>query len=117
MVYGCFWSKVYLATTIGLSILLKSFLSKHFLLWAEPRNDVEVGTQRECGYCIHCGKDLVCSSNKDEVSSNSSLGALQRLTHHLKGFILFSMSPLAAAAAAQINDSEGSDGFFTNKLN
>ena len=46
MVYGWFLSKVYLATTIGLSILLKSFLSKHFLLWAEPRNDVDVGTPR-----------------------------------------------------------------------
>ena len=69
-------------------------------------------------YCIHCGKDLVSSSNKDEVSSNSSLEALQRLTHHLKGFILFSMSPLAAAAtaAAQINDSEGSDEYFSLRL-
>ena len=55
------------------------------------------------GYCIHCGKDLASSSNTDEVSSNSSLEALQGLTHHLQGFILFSMSPLAATvAAAQI---------------
>ena len=44
MVFGWFWSKVYLATTLGLSILLKGFLSKHFLLWAEPCNDVNVGT-------------------------------------------------------------------------
>ena len=87
--HGWFWSKVYLATTMGLSILLKSFLSKHFPLWAEPCNDIDVGTP--------CGKDLASSSNKDEESSNSSLGALQRLTHHLKGLILFSMSPLAGA--------------------
>ena len=71
----------------------------------------------ERGYCIHCGKDLASSRNKDEVSSNSSLEALQWLTHHLKGFILFSMSPLATAAAAQINNSEGTDGFFSNNLN
>ena len=71
---------------------------------------------RARGYCIHCGKDLASSSNKDEVSSNSSLEALQRLTHHLKGFILFSMSPLAAAAAAQINNSEGSDEYFSSRL-
>ena len=43
MVYGWFWSKLYLATTMGLSILLQSFLSQHFLLWAKPRNDVDVG--------------------------------------------------------------------------
>ena len=60
---------------------------------------------RAHGYGIHYDKDLASSSNKDEVSSNNSLEALQRLTHHLKGFNLFSMSPLAAAAAAQINDS------------
>ena len=65
------------------------------------------------GYCIHCGKNLASSSNKDEVSSNSSLEALQRLTHHLKGFMLFITSPLGAAAATQINNSEGSNGFFT----
>ena len=46
MVYGWFWSKVYLATTMGLNILLKSFLFKHFLLWADPHNDVDVGTPR-----------------------------------------------------------------------
>jgi len=44
------------------------------------------------------------------------LEALQRLTHHLKGFILFSLSPLAAAAAAQINYSEGSDEYFSPRL-
>ena len=55
---------------------------------------------RVCGYCIHCGKYLASSSNTDDVSSNSSLEALQGLTHHMKGFILSSMSPLAAAAAA-----------------
>ena len=64
-------------------------------------------------YCIHFGKVLASSSNKDEVSSNRSSEALQTLTHYLEGFILFSMSPLAAAAvAAQINDSEGSDEYF-----
>ena len=61
------------------------------------------------GYCIYCGKDLTSSSKKGEVSSNSSLEPLQTLTHHLKRFILFSMSALAAAVAAQINDREGSD--------
>ena len=63
-------------------------------------------------YCIHCGKDLASSSNKGEVLFNSSLEALQTLIQHLKGFILFSMSPLAAVPAAQINDSEGSDEYF-----
>ena len=71
---------------------------------------------RACGYCIHCGKDLASSSNKVEVSSNSSLEALQRLTYHLKGFILLLMSLLAAAAAAQINDSEGNDEYFSSRL-
>ena len=63
-------------------------------------------------YTVHCGKDLasIHSSNKDDVSSNSSLEALQRLTHHLKGFILL------AAVAAQINDSEGSDEYFSSKF-
>ena len=56
-----------------------------------------------CGYCTHCGKDLATISNMNEVSSNSSLEALQGLTRHMKGFILSSMSPLAAATAvAQI---------------
>ena len=68
------------------------------------------------GYCIHCGKDLASSSNKDEASSNSSLEALQMSTHHLKGFILFSMTPLEAAAAAQINDCKGSDEYFSLRL-
>ena len=68
------------------------------------------------GYCIYCGKDLASSSSKNEVSSNSSLEALPRLTHHLNGLIFFFMSSLAAAAAAQINENEGSDEFFTNNL-
>ena len=64
-------------------------------------------------YYIQNGKDLASSRYKIEVPSNSSLEVLQILTHHLKGFILFSMSPLAGApAAAQINDSEGSDEYF-----
>ena len=107
MMYGWFLSKVYLATTMSLSILLKKICvySNHFLLWVEPCNDVYVGIHAR-GYCIHCGKDLASSSNKYEVSSNSSLEALQRLTLHLKGFILFSMSQLAAATAvAHINNS------------
>ena len=62
-------------------------------------------------------KDIASSSNTDEVSSNSSLEDLERLSRHLKGFILFFMSPLAAGAAEQINESEGSDEFFTNNLN
>ena len=39
-----FGQKSYLATTMGLSVLVKSFLSKHVLLWAESRNDVDLGT-------------------------------------------------------------------------
>ena len=42
MVYGWFWSKLYL------SILLKSFLSKHFPLWAGPRNYVDVEESATC---------------------------------------------------------------------
>ena len=64
-----------------------------------------------CTEHIHSAKGLASSSNKDEVSSNSSLEALQRLTHHLNGFILFCMNQLVAAAAAQINDNEESDRF------
>ena len=55
-----------------------------------------------CAYYIYCGKDLTSSSNTVEVSSNSSLEARQGLAHPLKGFILFCMSPLAAAGVAQI---------------
>ena len=77
----------------------------------EPRNYVDVGTPCVHGYCVHCGKALASSSNKGEVSSNSSLEALQRLNHHLKEAILFSMSPFV-----QINDSEGSDEYFSSRL-
>ena len=63
-----------------------------------------------------CGKDLASSSNKDEASSNCSLEALQWLNHHLKGFILFSINPIAATAAAQINNCEGSKDYFSLRL-
>ena len=46
MVCGWFWSKVYLVNTMVLSIPLKKLPVKHFLLWAEPPNDVDVGTSR-----------------------------------------------------------------------
>ena len=61
---------------------------------------VIVGTPCAGRYCLHCGRNLASSCNKDEVSSNCPLDAVQRLTHHQQGLMLFSMSPLAAAAAA-----------------
>ena len=70
----------------------KSFLSKQFLLWAEPCDDVDVGTLLACGYSVYCGEELASSSN--------TLEALQGLTHHLKGSFFSLLSPLAAAAAA-----------------